>query len=73
MREIITLEDKIEELKNSLQKRVETSFRELSSSAKDKVEIIVAFLAMLEMVKQRIIDVEQTALFEDIRIAKANV
>lgn len=70
VREIITLEDKIEELKNSLQQRVETSFRELSGSAKDKVEIIVAFLAMLEMVKQRIIDVEQNHMFEDIKILK---
>jgi segregation and condensation protein A len=68
VREIVTLEDKIEELKNSLQKRVETSFREISQSASDKVEIIVAFLAMLEMVKQRIIDVEQSSLFEDIKI-----
>ena len=73
VREIITLEDKIEELKESLQKRVETSFRELSSSAENKIEIIVAFLAMLEMVKQRIIDVEQKELFEDIKIAKVNV
>jgi segregation and condensation protein A len=71
VREIVTLEEKIEELKVSLEKRVETSFRELSGSAKDKVEIIVAFLAMLEMVKQRIIDVEQNELFEDIKIAKA--
>ena len=73
VREIITLEAKIDELKNSLQKRVETSFRELSSSAKDKVEIIVAFLAMLEMVKQRIIDVEQHSLFEDIRITSSKL
>jgi segregation and condensation protein A len=71
--EIVTLEDKIEELKKSLQKRVETSFRELNSSAENKIEIIVAFLAMLEMVKQRIIDVEQNELFDDIKIAKANV
>lgn len=70
VREIITLEEKIEELKNSLQERVETSFRELSGSAKDKVEVIVAFLAMLEMVKQRIIDVEQNEIFEDIKILK---
>jgi segregation and condensation protein A len=70
VREIVTLEEKIEELKTSLQKRVETSFQELSSSARDKVEIIVAFLAMLEMVKQRVIDVEQNNLFEDIRILK---
>jgi len=71
VREIITLEEKIEELGKTLEKRIEISFRELSSSAKDKVEIIVAFLAMLEMVKQRIIDVEQSELFEDIRILKA--
>jgi segregation and condensation protein A len=71
VREIITLEEKIEELQNSLSKRVETSFREISSSARDKVEIIVAFLAMLEMVKQRIIDVEQGDLFEEIRILKS--
>lgn len=71
VREIITLEDKIEELKNSLQQRVETSFQELSGSARDKIEIIVAFLAMLEMVKQRIIDVEQRGLFDDIKISKS--
>ncbi|HLM83681.1 MAG TPA: segregation/condensation protein A [Candidatus Bathyarchaeia archaeon] len=71
VREIVTLEEKIEELKKSLTQRVETSFQALSSSAKDKVEIIVAFLAMLEMVKQRLIDVEQNSLFEDIKILKA--
>jgi segregation and condensation protein A len=69
--EIITLEDKIEELEKSLHRRVETSFREISSSARDKVEIIIAFLALLEMVKQRIIDVEQNELFEDIKISKS--
>ena len=71
IRDIITLEDKIEELKNSLQQRVDSSFRELSGAAKDKIEIIVAFLAMLEMVKQRIIEVEQKDLFEDIKILKS--
>ena len=70
IKEIVTLEEKIDELKESLQKRVETSFREISSTADDKIEIIVAFLAMLEMVKQRIIEVEQNKLFEDIRILK---
>ena len=73
VREIITLEEKIEHLKDSLEKRVETSFRELSGSAKNKVEIIVAFLAMLEMVKQRLIEVEQSELFEEIRILKPQI
>jgi len=73
VRAIITLEEKIEELQNTLQKKVETSFRELSDSAKDKIEVIVAFLAMLEMVKQRIIDVEQSEIFEEIRILKPQI
>ena len=73
IRAIITLEEKIEELQNTLQKRVETSFRELSGSTKDKIEVIVAFLAMLEMVKQRIIDVEQSEIFEEIRILRPQI
>jgi chromatin segregation and condensation protein Rec8/ScpA/Scc1 (kleisin family) len=39
-------------------------------SAKDKIEVIVSFLALLEMIKQRIITAEQRELFEDIRISK---
>jgi chromatin segregation and condensation protein Rec8/ScpA/Scc1 (kleisin family) len=47
---------------------VETSFSELVANAKDKVEIVVSFLAMLELVKQRIIHVEQGELFSEINM-----
>lgn len=67
--EIITLEEKINDLQNTLRKRVETSFSDLVSGAGDKVEVIVSFLAMLEMVKQRIIDVDQGELFSEIRLS----
>ncbi|HPN96683.1 MAG TPA: segregation/condensation protein A [Candidatus Moranbacteria bacterium] len=68
VREVITLEEKITELESSLRLRVETSFSELVSEAQDKIDVIVSFLAMLEMVKQRIINVEQNNLFEEIRL-----
>lgn len=68
VREVITLEQKIEHLQNFLRKKIETSFSELVSGAENKVDVIVSFLAMLEMVKQKIINVEQGDLFSDIRL-----
>lgn len=66
--EVITLEEKIVSLKTMLHKKVEMSFSDLALSAKDKVEVIVSFLAMLELIKQRMVDVEQSGLFSDIRL-----
>ncbi len=66
--EIITLEQKIDDLQNTLRKRIETSFSELTAGAEDKIDVIVSFLAMLEMVKQRIISVEQEDLFQEIKL-----
>lgn len=71
--EVVTLEQRINELQNSLRERVETSFSELTSNAADKVDVIVSFLAMLEMVKQRIVEAEQMELFQDIKLKNYNV
>jgi len=70
--EVITLEEKINDLQNTLRQRVESSFRELVSTASEKVDVIVSFLAVLEMVKQRIIHAEQNSLFEDIKLKISN-
>jgi len=66
--EVITLEQKINELQNSLRQRIEMSFSEITSGAVDKVDVIVSFLAMLEMIKQRIVEAEQMELFQDIKM-----
>lgn len=70
--EVVTLEQKINELQNSLRQRVEMSFSEITSKAADKVEVIVSFLAMLEMIKQRIVEAEQMELFQDIKLKTCN-
>ena len=69
VREVVTLEEKIDDLQNTLRQRVETSFSELTASATDKIDVILSFLAMLGMEKQRIIDVEQGELFEEIKLS----
>lgn len=66
--EVVTLEERISQLANLLELRLESSFSELVSSAQDKVDVIISFLAMLEMIKQRIVEVEQQNLFEEIQL-----
>lgn len=73
IKEVITLEQKISELKLSLRERVETSFKALIEKAKDKTEIIVTFLAILELFKEKIIAVEQKEIFGEITISKKEV
>lgn len=68
VREVVSLKEKIDNLRVFLKKKVETSFGELIRESKDKVEVIVSFLAMLEMVKQRIVVVEQEDMFYDIKL-----
>ena len=68
VKEIMTLEEKINNLRLAIQERAEISFSELTSEAKEKVDIIVSFLAVLEMVKQKIIDVEQNDIFREIKL-----
>lgn len=68
VREVMTLEEKINDLQNVLRRRIEICFSELTVNAVDKVDVIVSFLAMLEMVKQRVIHVEQDELFQDIKL-----
>jgi segregation and condensation protein A len=68
MTEVITLEERISDLEITLRQKVETCFSEIIHQAKDKIDAIVSFLAMLEMVKQKIINVEQSELFKEIKL-----
>jgi segregation and condensation protein A len=68
VREVLTMEEKIVHLQNTLREKVQTSFSELMANAEDKIEIVVSFLAILEMVKQKLINVEQGELFSEIQL-----
>ena len=68
VKEVITLEEKINHLQGFIRKKIETSFSEIVSGASDKVDVIVSFLAMLEMVKQRILSAEQNGIFQEIKL-----
>lgn len=64
----ITIEEKIEQLRGRVSKLMQSSFHRFLSESKDKYEMVVSFLALLELVKQRIVSVEQEGHFADIRL-----
>lgn len=70
MIKVISLKERIDNLKEMLSKRVEMNFSEFIKKGTGKVETIVSFLAVLEMVKRRIIVVEQGEMFYDIKLKR---
>lgn len=70
MEKTISLHDKIGQIKNILSSRSKISFHTLIKAAESKTEVIVGFLAMLELVKQQEIMVKQEGAFGDIIIER---
>jgi len=69
--EVISISEKIEHLQKTLTNRVHIALNDLLKNSKSKTEVIVTFLALLELIKQRVLSVEQQELFADIIIKKS--
>ena len=70
LKKVISLEEKIRYIQKSLSLRLERMFSELVQESKEKVEIVVSFLAILELSKQKLVALDQAQLFGDIRISQ---
>jgi segregation and condensation protein A len=66
----INIEERIIMIQKTLIDRIQFKFSEIVSSSKNKTEVIVSFLALLELAKQRELYFEQSELFSDITINK---
>lgn len=78
VRKVISLEEMIERLSTRIQQGLSLSFKQFSGQSgpvdrEKKVEIVVSFLAMLELVKQGIVDVVQDGHFEDIKMETTHI
>ena len=62
----VTVEDKIELFTTALRKRGKASFFEVLGSSYSRMDVIVSFLAILELVKRKLVFVSQDELFKDI-------
>lgn len=74
VKKVVSLEEMIDNLSERMAQCISMSFREFSKMGeKDRIHVAVSFLAMLELVKQGIVDVVQKNNFEDINIESRGV
>lgn len=70
IKDAISIQSKINHLQEILSRQIETRLGDLIRQAKNRDDIIVTFLALLELIKQRIFTAEQDALFAEVIIKK---
>jgi len=68
MRRTVSLQEKILGLRERITKNISMQFSSLMKESTSKMDVIVTFLALLELVKQRTIVVKQDSIFEDITV-----
>jgi segregation and condensation protein A len=68
----INIREKINHIKNLISNCSNLDFSELVKNKENKTEIIVCFLAMLELIKQKTINVDQGSMFEKMTINTNN-
>lgn len=71
IKRVVSLETKITALKEFLEHTHSLHFGEFVSKSSSKLDIVVAFLAVLELVKQRYLSVEQHELWGEIIVKKS--
>lgn len=71
---VVSLEEMIGNLTTRIKSSLKMSFKDFSGMGKaDRVNVIVSFLAMLELVKQGLIEAEQNDKFGDIHMETKDV
>lgn len=66
--QVVTIEEKVMDIKRALESRGRLRFMELFNSGVKKLEIVVTFIALLEVVRQKVARVGQEEVFGEIII-----
>jgi len=69
---VVSVKERLREIHDAILARANMTFRQIASGGKSKVDIVVSFLALLELVKQRVVSVVQGGTFDDIEIKRVD-
>jgi segregation and condensation protein A len=72
VRPLVTIEEMMDRLTTRIQSALTMSFSDFAGSATERVEVIVSFLALLELVKQGVVEAAQVGTFQDIKITNTS-
>jgi segregation and condensation protein A len=65
-----TVSEKIEQLRKLIGERAQVRFSELFAEATSRSEVVVTFLAMLELIRLRVLSARQSSAFSEIEICR---
>jgi len=68
VRRTVSMQEKISNIQRQISQQATLQFSNMLKESKSKMEVIVTFLALLELVKQRTIVVRQESIFEEIYV-----
>lgn len=74
VRKVVSLEETMQKLTSRIKSSLQMSFKDFAGVGKaEKVNVIVSFIAMLELVKQGMIAVTQSDAYEDIKMETKDI
>lgn len=71
IRPMVSIEEMMDDLRERVERALSLSFSEFAGDTREKIEVIVSFLALLELVKQGAVEADQQGDFKDIQITNA--
>jgi len=66
----VSIKEKIENIRNRILKEVQMNFTDLIKGSKNRTDVVVTFLGILELVKQRTVVVKQDDKFGEISLTR---
>ncbi|MCR4313712.1 MAG: segregation/condensation protein A [Candidatus Uhrbacteria bacterium] len=69
---VVSVKERLREIHDAILSRAMMTFRQIASGGKSKVDVVVSFLALLELVKQRVVQVVQSGVFDEIEITRVD-
>jgi segregation and condensation protein A len=67
---VVSVKERLQEIKEAILQRARFTFRDILGTGRSKVDTVISFLALLELVKQRVVHVVQGGSFEEIEIKR---
>jgi len=72
MKKVVSIQEKIDRIRGLMDKTPTMRFHEILDGSSDKTEVVVNFLALLELVRSRVVNAEQSEEFGEIVISRLN-
>ncbi|OGL64060.1 hypothetical protein A3C09_03295 [Candidatus Uhrbacteria bacterium RIFCSPHIGHO2_02_FULL_47_44] len=69
---VVSVKERFDEIRNAIMERARFTFRDIVGTGRSKVDTVISFLALLELVKQRVVHVAQSDAFHDIDIHRVD-